>query len=297
MAIVLGTLAVFISILFSFSFKHIRQKKMNDAKTLSSTETEESHEITTVEKSSKLKKILKKHLGVPPARSVVFFDVDETLVMRKTFFVYGFQQSDNAREQLKKEFSEDKAQLILQDLEIIYSAAKPCIVDKKLVGLIRQLQREGHLVYALTSNERNSTHMKKNREILKKTGIKFSKLPLEGELYLTGAFLYNERDINGMIYSGNGKTSNKGLIVKEVYETCFCESHNISATNLVLIDNTFKKCTQAIEAFPEMRTIHYVQAEVSITPSDFDAKLNERIENVVGGPFFPVMLHFAVFSQ
>ena len=162
-----------------------------------------------------------------------FFDLDETIIIPDTPFIYGMPGPDVFLEALSP--CEKSAMSWLGSrMEAAYYAAPLKLVSKLLPSVIRDLQVQGWHVYALTSRGTGNVpydwHARLVVDFLAAADVKFS--PLQRHV----AHLGNETVAGGMLFVG-GELNNKADLIVQVVPT---------GASAVLIDNTRRKLEQAL---------------------------------------------------
>eukprot|EP00640_Fibrocapsa_japonica_P003720 CAMPEP_0113934994 /NCGR_PEP_ID=MMETSP1339-20121228/2235_1 /TAXON_ID=94617 /ORGANISM="Fibrocapsa japonica" /LENGTH=291 /DNA_ID=CAMNT_0000937005 /DNA_START=120 /DNA_END=995 /DNA_ORIENTATION=- /assembly_acc=CAM_ASM_000762 len=230
-----------------------------------------------------IESLLHKQLHQNGQPSHIFFDIDETLVMRNTSFVYGFHSTDVLVQELKTLVSKADYSLIKREMEKQYLDASVSMVDDGLVILIRKLIERGHKVFALTSNAPDSPFLPKSLEALERAGVSFSHSSFQGEMNETGATVKNHESIGGVIHCSYGEEDDKGAIMSEFMSQTEDGEQFAEFRHCMLIDNTLSKCEKALHFFNAHSTclfeaIHYTLAEESISASQMEVQLLEILE-------------------
>eukprot|EP00298_Acanthocystis_sp_HF-20_P000194 c10247_g1_i1.p1 GENE.c10247_g1_i1~~c10247_g1_i1.p1 ORF type:complete len:261 (+),score=92.57 c10247_g1_i1:88-870(+) len=164
----------------------------------------------------------------------IFFDIDETLVMPITPFIYGLPKSDafvSALDSCEMKFIRE----LSHKMEDAYYLAPLQLVDPELPTFINQLRNSGKKVFALTSRhlsdeEPTQTQNLKLLQNLNDFGIQFSHI--QNHVNNTS---YSNTTIGTIFWAGS-ESANKGDVIKAI-------AGNQQA---ILIDNTLKKITTAI---------------------------------------------------
>merc|ERR1712216_66713 len=173
----------------------------------------------------------------------VFFDIDETIVMPHTPFIYGMPESDAFLDALGP-----CERRLLPELgprmEAAYFGAPETLVDEDLPQLISDLQRSEKHVWALTARTSAAdNHMWHNDiviDYLLKTGVLFSPLPP------SVAHLGNDTQVGGIFFSGG---VDKGALIAQIVQH-----------PAILIDNTRGKLTKALASNGCLYGIHFTAA-------------------------------------
>lgn len=162
----------------------------------------------------------------------VFFDLDETLVMPNTPFIYGMHGSDAFTNEMSSCEKEAMNQLGPR-MEAAYYSAPLQLVDPGLPALIASLRKGGRSVWALTSRtlgDKYEWHTQKVVEFLVAEGVFFAQLP--SNMQDTG----NDTQAGGMLFAG-GESKDKGAIIARIMP---------AGVASVLVDNTQHKLVTAV---------------------------------------------------
>lgn len=189
--------------------------------------------------------LLRELLIGSPAKHI-FFDIDETIVMPDTPFIYGMPKSDaflSALGPCERRVMSDLA----QRMEAAYYAAPLTLVDAGLPSLISELQNAGKQVLALTSRGMGDAydwHTELVVDFLAAVGIRLSALP-------PGAHdVGNDTPAGGILFA-DGK--DKGAIIERVVPLDGLK---------ILVDNTRSKLTKALaNVHLCLQGIHFTAAE------------------------------------
>ena len=176
--------------------------------------------------------------------SQIFFDLDETLLMPETPFIYGMPESDAFLARL-----EPCEQAALQDLrprmEAAYYASPLRLVDPGLPRLIASLRADGKAVHGLTSRATGPVEYEWHNfvalDFLSAANIRFSDFP-------RGAG--NNTSIGGLKFVG-GENQNKGSFIASLARE--------SSGAAVLVDNTLSKIEHAAQAAC-LQGVHFTAA-------------------------------------
>jgi len=187
---------------------------------------------------------LEETLSMFEQTTVIFFDVDETLVLPRTApFIYGTPSTDEfVNKWIKGEtanscFSVMKKQL-LGLMEKEYNDTPMELVDAGLPALLRKLKAKGHDLYAITSRPANYVN---NRKLLSQLRILFPSWPFNNVQQLTTGEVRGE-----VIFTDYG---DKGAVMREIVS---------SDGSAVLVDNSISKCWAALNA--GFDAVHFTEA-------------------------------------
>ncbi|CAE7386706.1 unnamed protein product [Symbiodinium natans] len=177
--------------------------------------------------------------------TVIFFDLDETLVMPRTTFIYGLPRTDMFLKQMNPCFSKAFEELDLgRKMEEEYYHAPLALVHSKLPSTIKALHSRGASVYGLTSRsaeDRNySWHNQIVLDFLFQNGIVFSK-SLTSD---TGVFFAGDEKIqhgHNKVMKRSGKAK---IIDKVMRNRTYMEG---ACMKSFLVDNTMAKIEAAME--------------------------------------------------
>lgn len=176
----------------------------------------------------------------------VFFDIDETLLMPETPFIYGMPSSDsflNRLGQCERSMLDD----LSERMEEQYYTAPIGLVDPGIPSLISGLQKAGKRVFALTSrcpdDPKYERHNHVEVEVLRRSQIHFS--PLGQDVQKFG----NDTDVGGIFYACS---SDKSQLISKVVS---------KGTPVALVDNTLNKLTTALDNLRVcLHGVHYTGA-------------------------------------
>lgn len=158
----------------------------------------------------------------------VFFDIDDTILVADTPFVYGLPGSD-AFVRTLDDCVKGELQSLKQMMEESYYAAPQKLVDPRLPALITDLRRSGSLVLGLTSRSMSGASYSWHNEVvvdaLRQFGIRFSPLPLSG----TG--IGKQTTAGGVLFA-DGEKKDKAVLISQIVP---------SDEPAALVDNTVRK--------------------------------------------------------
>ncbi|CAE7706057.1 unnamed protein product [Symbiodinium sp. CCMP2592] len=179
-----------------------------------------------------------------------FFDIDETILMPRTPFIYGMPKTDAFLKSLGH-CEREALVWIGPQMEEAYYAAPLQLVVQGLPSVVRSLRQHGWHVYAATSRSTGDVpwdwHNDVVIEFLQAAGVEFS--PLEDKF----AHLGNATSIGGIFFVG-GEHKDKGDLISQIVP------HGVSA---VLIDNTRRKLERALASTATdvcLQGLHFVAA-------------------------------------
>lgn len=188
----------------------------------------------------------------------VFIDIDETLVLPKTPFIYGLPKSDAYMSHLSLTCDEETVGKLAGVMEDTYYDSPIQLVDEDFPGFIHNLQimmdKDVVKVFGLTSRGNNEPIDKARNlkliDALQQHGIQFSRLE--------SSFPFASNTEVGGILWADGEYSNKGRIMIEVLNADLGGSGPKTA---FLIDNTRRKLEAAIKT-PELclQGVHFTKS-------------------------------------
>jgi len=160
--------------------------------------------------------------------SIVFFDLDETIIIPKTHFIYGIPRSDNFTSKLKYIYSDSMYKNITKQMENIYYSSKVELVENELtLSFLDQLKQNNCTIIGLTSRSYNEPHTQDLMQNLERLNISFTKT-FQPFSYINVEFT------NGIIFSSS---LNKGKVMIE-----FLKRAEYTPSNIVFVDDTLSKC-------------------------------------------------------
>eukprot|EP00612_Vaucheria_litorea_P002946 CAMPEP_0171462110 /NCGR_PEP_ID=MMETSP0945-20130129/6284_1 /TAXON_ID=109269 /ORGANISM="Vaucheria litorea, Strain CCMP2940" /LENGTH=302 /DNA_ID=CAMNT_0011988581 /DNA_START=116 /DNA_END=1024 /DNA_ORIENTATION=- len=240
-------------------------------------------------------------LGSDPV--YIFFDIDETLLMRDTCLVHGYRKTSQLLDRLKENLIESNNKRtdhiidnLKYEMEKMYYCSDLQLVDPLLARLIRGLKLKGHFVFGLTSNSATSEHSINVMETLSKYKLRFSVPEVRGELPNSGALVMQHVTVNGIIFADNNQIQlrDKGEIMVEFVELCLksklkAKEEEKKEQMCILVDNTEKKCLKAMTSFMnlkrkfllDMKVIQYTQAEAAIDAGLFTSQFHKIIDRML----------------
>jgi hypothetical protein len=194
--------------------------------------------------------------------TIVFFDVDETLVMPRTPFIYGLPNADEILAGLRSHtFMKERCySTIGKKMEEEYFHAPLELVSPELKSVIQTLKSSGAQVFGLTSRsevDEYSWHNKVVQNFLQRHGIEFSQ---SGDL----------RSVNGIFYAGDEivtkksdnmatKGSGKAMVIDRVMNSL--SDKGTKCSKVVLVDNTLEKLTSAMShSQSSLSGVHFREA-------------------------------------
>lgn len=157
----------------------------------------------------------------------VFLDLDETLLMPDTPFIFGLPGTDSFIEQLDPCLRAAMPELAAR-MEASYNAAALQLVDSTFPEIIAEMRRNMRVV-ALTSRRAGEVQNTAIIDFLAAAGVQLSK----------GAG--NNTAIGGIIFA-QGQEVNKGSIIKDALRNPVSE-----ISKAALVDNTLGKLEAALE--------------------------------------------------
>lgn len=200
----------------------------------------------------------------------VFFDVDETLVISKTPFIYGMPGSDafvrSMMGDCQKEVEKEQWDVLQEDMEAAYYNADIALVDDELPATLHDLRfpkvGKGKLVFGLTSRPSGgddfAVHNEKTIAALNKYGIQLSSLSEARDAAAVNGGTVDaidkvgvETEAGGIFYADG---SDKGSIISSIVPP---------GRSAVLVDNTYKKIAKALKSSHSegnLRGIHWLGA-------------------------------------
>jgi len=164
----------------------------------------------------------------------IFFDVDETLVMPDTPFIYGLPGSDAFLKKLQTAECPSYNNLTKR-MEEAYYNARETLVDPDMPALIAGLRSQDKQVFALTSRSLNSSVSWHNDVVLRaldRYGVSFSELSPR-----TTSPAVRRSTIGGVIFAGSEEAD------KAVHMAALVPEGAVVA----LVDNSLEKVERALE--------------------------------------------------
>ena len=173
----------------------------------------------------------------------VFLDLDETLLMPDTPFIFGLPGTDSFIAHLDPCLRAAMPELAAR-MEASYCAAALQLVDSSFPEIIAEM-RKTMRVMALTSRRAGEVQNLQVIDFLAAAGVQLSGLP-------SGAG--NDTAIGGIIFA-QGEEVNKGSIIKDVLRNPGSEM-----SKAALVDNTLGKLEVALEVDLCLLAIHFTAA-------------------------------------
>ena len=203
----------------------------------------------------------------------VFFDIDETLVMPNTTFIYGLPNTDTFLTNIKQhEYLSQYYNYITTKMENEYYDSNIIVVNSNLPNLINYLRQHTQGVFGLTSRYFNFEHNQQLFEGMRKFGINFTRLSqtsldnLFSNKNVTNCVdLRNISDIGTIIFRTN-VCKNKWKIISKFTHYLQNNRNTDHYNKAILVDNTKSKCINALEyaklsKFPLcLKVFQYIEA-------------------------------------
>uniref|UniRef100_A0A0G4HR78 FCP1 homology domain-containing protein n=1 Tax=Chromera velia CCMP2878 TaxID=1169474 RepID=A0A0G4HR78_9ALVE len=167
-----------------------------------------------------------------------FFDIDETVLLPNTTFVYGLPATDRFLASLG---TCEKAALpaVLPLMERAYYSSHEMLIDQDLPNVIRGLQERGHSISGLTSRCTEDAACAWHNEVvfesLDRFGVVFSDVHSNNSEWQRGVFFASDEDVRPT--DAVQEVSGKAKVIDNETET---------GQRAVLVDNTLKKLQLAL---------------------------------------------------
>eukprot|EP00755_Sulcionema_specki_P021283 Sspe_Gene.73890::Locus_45091_Transcript_1_1_Confidence_1.000_Length_767::g.73890::m.73890 len=178
----------------------------------------------------------------------VFFDVDETLVLPESTFIYGLPRSDAFIAGLDECLSAGYSTLS-EMMEEAYYRAPLRLVHKDLPRIIAELQARGVRVYGVTSRSATGKYAWHNQvvlDFLEQQGVRFTSAPGS----VNGVFFVADEEVVGG-RNQPGRLSGKAVVIDSL----------LTGGQGVLVDNTLAKLHRAMEqSQSNLSGVHYTEA-------------------------------------
>lgn len=202
--------------------------------------------------------------------SLVFFDVDETLIIPKTQFIYGIPHSELFMKKLNKNFSPQEVSQILKRMEEEYYKSKVELVEDNVMEVLNTLEmKHGCEIFGLTArgwNEQYTTQFLKNLKDLK----------LEFSILIPDYHDPNFEFKKGILFVNH---QDKGDVLKKFLTKSFENQEK----DIYFIDDLFENCTQVYRKFQDspfkIHVFHYIGSYSKITEKEMEIQLKNIIDN------------------
>jgi len=190
--------------------------------------------------------------------SVIFFDIDETIIIPNTSFIYGINSTDNFVLYLSKTLSPSLFNAYQTLFELSYYTAPVRLVEGQItLQTLSKLLDSGNHVHGLTARDFNGQYTPILFEHLKNLGVEFSAVD---------PALKSFPNKDGIIFANN---TNKGEVM--VY---YWKQFYKGWEGMALVDDSMSKCKGAQEVLRDaglggVSTIyHYTAAQGLISYKD-----------------------------
>lgn len=196
--------------------------------------------------------------------SIVFFDVDETIIIPETQFIYGIPHSDQFIKKLKKDFSPEKVVKILKKMEEEYYQSEVNFVEEDVLNVLTDLKYKSYCeIFGVTSRGWYDSHTQKFLKNLSNLKVGFSSSIPD---YQTLKVNFH----NGILFVNH---QNKGEILKEFLEK------NFKTTNqkFYFIDDLMENCLNVYHSFEytdyQFQIFHYIGSHSKINNTEMEKEL------------------------
>jgi hypothetical protein len=203
-------------------------------------------DVITLEKIAKL-------LDYVTIETTIFFDIDETLIIPDTHFIYGNPNTDKWLQNLEQSVDSDSLVKIKNLMEDRYYASPTRLVEEDTLGVFQQLIDRKSKIYGITSRYFDDRTTDPLICRLKELGFQFSDDQVE---YKDGPAVFQ----HGIIFAAD---QNKGELIHQ-----FLKMHcTYEPRSIVFIDDSFSKCIDVATALADYNctVIHYTATFDHIT--------------------------------
>lgn len=201
--------------------------------------------------------------------SAIFLDIDETLIMPKTNFIYGTTKTENFIKGLVQKYNRNTLDIIFQKMEEHYYQSKVIPVEShQTLKFLKHLHHKNVKIFGLTARNYNSPYTNQLLKNLKDLGIHFSQFQNPFEDYQV---IFQ----NGIFFANN---TNKGVVIKRFLE----KFSDFTPKKIYFVDDQRKNCEDVNEILKFMNipfiSFHYRAAEENIKESEMNDQLNEILK-------------------
>lgn len=205
------------------------------------------------------------------SNSVVFLDLDETIIIPKTNFIFGTKKTEKFIKDIQYKYSKTTLELIFQKMEEEYYNSSVIPVESFItLKFLKHLQNNNIKIFGLTARSYHSVHTRKLLSNLKELGIHFSQIQSNFEdekvVFHNGIFFANE--------------TNKGEVIKKFFE----EYSDFQPSKIYFLDDQLKNCKDVKETLSHFTipfiTIHYQAAERNISEEGMLEQFQKIIKSI-----------------